>query len=64
MTRYLQNWIQSILISKSDFLGQDLHHHDNIVSVVYGNRPFNPSNELVKPSEDGCPPQSTFLYCL
>ena len=33
MTRYLQNWIQSILISKSDFLGQALHHPDNIVSV-------------------------------
>ena len=46
MTRYLQNWIQSILISKSDFLVQDLHHPDNIVSVVFGNRPFNPSIEL------------------
>ena len=34
MTRYLQNWIQSILISKSDFLGQALHHPDNIVTVV------------------------------
>ena len=36
MTRHLQNWIQSILIGKSDFLGQGPHHPNNIVSVVFG----------------------------
>ena len=46
MPRHLQNWIQSILIGKSDFLGQGPHHPNNIVSVVFGNRPLDSSYEL------------------